>query len=92
MKTMNKYADKAQRLFELVEFRKQIEKEEKEIKELFKTEAGDEPFLKVGGYMIVISTKSRTSLDRKALAVELGDKLELFENVTEYKQVDIKAA
>jgi hypothetical protein len=89
MKTTSKdKIKKAQRLAEVIELRKQIEKEESELKGFFKDEITD-GVLEAGAVIIQIEQKTRESLDREGLEKELGAKLIKFVKVTEYKQVSV---
>lgn len=94
-KTTNKdVLEKAIRLMQVIDRRKAFEKEEKELKDFFKThlEEAQESSLLAGKILILISEKERTSLDRDALTKVMGEDIRKFEKVTTYKQVDIKAA
>lgn len=91
MKTIRSKDDieKAARLFEIIEKRREFEAEEKALKEHFK--AMGEVAIKANDILITLTDKERTNLDRKSLAAFLGiDKLSEFENTTHYMQVDVK--
>ena len=84
--------EKAKRLAVLIESRKTAEKEEKELKEFFKQTIGADGSLQVGDWLVIVSEKSRTDLDKKALVVEYGDKIKAFEKTTTYSMVEVKIA
>lgn len=89
MKTTSKdKIKKAQRLAEIIELRKAIEKEETELKGFFKDEI-EGGVLEAGAVIINIEEKTRESLDREGLEKELGAKLQKFIKVTQYKQVNV---
>ncbi|NIQ15679.1 MAG: hypothetical protein GTO02_15150 [Candidatus Dadabacteria bacterium] len=81
---------KAQRLAEIIVERRKLEKEEKELKDFFKREIGDNEGLKAGNVQIIRQEKSRTDLDKNALKDKLGnDFLKGFEKVTQYFQLNV---
>jgi hypothetical protein len=85
---------KAARLMELVQTRREIEKEETELKDYFRDTIRD-GVLEAGSIIILVETKRRETLDRDALKTALGERLNEFVRVTEYEQVickDRKAA
>lgn len=58
--------------------------------EKFQTELADENSAKVGEYLLICSKRSRTDLDKKALAERLGEAIKDFEKVITYTVIDIK--
>lgn len=91
MKTSSKEKiEKARRLFNLIHKRRKIEIEEAELKSYFKAEI-TYGCLEAGDIVILIEKKSRTSLDQKALAADLGEDLKKYERVTEFEQVTVEA-
>lgn len=81
---------KADRLLTLITTRREIEKEESELKEYFKHEIKD-GVLEAGSVVITIENKSRESLDKKLLEQQMGAEfVKTFMLVTEFQQVDVK--
>ncbi len=80
-------------LLQVIEDRRALDKRESDLKEMFKLKMGHLGIdtLSLGGVLISLIQKSRTSLDRKSLVVALGkDTVAQFERTTEYTQVDVK--
>lgn len=91
MKTVAKEKiEKAERLSELIELRKEIEREEKILKDFFKSEIDVSSFLEAGNVIISLEQCKRTGIDKNLLIEKLGDKYKQFETVTEYQQVNVK--
>lgn len=91
MKTVSKdKIEKAERLAALIEMRKEIEKEEKALKDFFKTEIDVSSFLEAGNVLITIEQCQRAGIDKNLLIAELGSGYKKFETVTEYQQVTVK--
>jgi Tfp pilus assembly protein PilV len=79
----------ANRLMEINSMRKQLEREETELKNMFKS-SGISSF-ETDMAIILVSEKSRESLDRAALEVKLGSEVvQEFVKTTTYLQVDVK--
>lgn len=80
-------------LHAVIQERRAIEKREQELKSFFKTKLtnlGHDTAV-IGGVLISLVAKSRTDIDRKAIAAQLGaDFLRRFETKTEYVQIDVK--
>lgn len=78
-------------LASIIELRKAQEKAEKEIKTALKDFMGNEAVLDAGYFCVVIESRSRTDLDRKALTIELGTEfLEKFTKSTTYEILTVK--
>lgn len=90
MKTLRSKEDqqKANELKELLSQLKELQKREKELKEHFKSKL--ESSVKCGDILITIDEKSRTSLDKKELTKDLGDKIKKYEKTTTYKVISLK--
>lgn len=83
----------AKELFKTIEKRRELEAQEKELKEFFKNHLdGEDGVLKAGGYLVTIETKPKVELDRKALKEHLGAKFEEFTKHGSYQTVQISAA
>lgn len=79
----------ANRLMEINSLRKKLEKEETELKNMFKS-SGVSSF-ETEEAIIVVSEKSRESLDRDGIETKFGaDVVKEFLKVTTYLQVDVK--
>ncbi len=92
MKTNSKdKIEKAALLMNLISQRRDIEKQEIELKEYFKGEIKD-GILEAGSIVILIERKSRSMIDKKLMEQELGiEQTKHFEKITEYDQVTVKA-
>jgi len=91
MKTDAKLATE---LLEVIEQRKCLDKRESDLKDLFKTKLNSQGIttLSVGGVLISLVSKERSSLDKKGLVAAFGEKLiQGFEKVSKYVQVDVKS-
>ena len=62
---------------------------EKTLKDDIKALMQDENKMVVGEYSLVLKEITRTSLDKKALTILLGDKLSNFQSTTTYKTLNI---
>ena len=88
-----KHLENAAKLISLIEKRKKIEKEEKELKSHFKAHMNEigELNLKAGNIMINLTDVIKTSLDKKALINDHGeDFVKKYENQTEYQKMEVK--
>jgi predicted phage-related endonuclease len=79
-----------QELVKIIKQRKILEAKEKMLKSYLKREMKDSECAIVDNWLITLTDKIKTTLDRKKLALELGEKLKKFEKITEYQQFDIK--
>jgi hypothetical protein len=91
MKTTKKQLiEKAAILAEMIESSKSLEKNIKELKAMFKNEMENEKFLECGQFVITLTEKSRTNLDRESLINELGkETIEPFITATVYEEFKI---
>ncbi len=84
---------KARRLFDLIAEQKRMAKAVEELKKHFKDMLVDDNSLKVGEILIITSSRSRTDLDKAALAEALGpDVLREFERQKSYEIMEVKLA
>lgn len=82
--------EKAKELLSLIVARRDMEKKEAELKDYFKAEITD-GVLEAGKVIITLETKTRTSLDKKAMEEALGkDTVARFEKMTQYQQVNVQ--
>ena len=75
------------------ELRDQINAMTKELKPLIdqiEERMGDDMSAKVGDFLLILTERERTDLDKKALALKLGDELKAFEKKVSYTVLDIK--
>ena len=80
----------ALKLFKTIENRKQIEKEESELKEQIKLIMGDETVLEAGEIFISLDERSRTDLDKNKMKEELGlELLKKFEKTSSFKVLSV---
>lgn len=84
---------KSRKLFDLIEKRRECEKEEKALKEWFKAKLGGEDgTIKIDRFLIVVETTEGTKLDGKALREKLGDGIKEFESPTTSQKLTITEA
>ena len=76
----------------VIDQRKKLEKEEKELKKQVYAILGEANSMHVGELLVIISDRQRESLDREKVKVLLGEKFSEVVNTTKYKQLDIKGA
>lgn len=90
MKTTKKdFIEKAERLHKVIEERKRLDKEEKELKDWAKLQATD-GVLEAGSVVITLETKKRSSLDVDALKIEYSaEAIEAFMRESEYQMVNV---
>jgi len=79
-----------QELVKIIQQRKVLEAKEKMLKAYLKKEMKDSDCAIVDNWLITLTDKIKTTLNREKLALELGKRLTKFEKITEYKQFDIK--
>jgi hypothetical protein len=83
---------KAKELLDTIRMRRDLEKKEAALKDFFK-EKNTDGFIDADGVLVTFTSKTRTSLDRKALEAHFSkEAIEKFEVTTEYTQVDVKEA
>lgn len=83
----------AQELQAVIEERRLIEKREANLKNYWKTRLENLGLdsIMLGGVLISLSSKSRNSLDRKALVAAFGeDGIKAFDKITKYIQLDVR--
>ena len=81
----------ANRLAEINALRKELEKEEKQLKDMFKATLAVGEVFETEIATILVSEKSRESLDRKSLEVEFGaDIIGKYVKKTQFLQIDVK--
>ncbi len=82
------------RLSEIIESRKSLETEEREIKSQLKNLMSelDTSILNVGKYVAIISNRVRTDLDKEMVATLLGDKYKDCLKKSEYQIFEVKKA
>ena len=80
--------NKAQKLLEIIELRRELEKKEKELKTFFKTMLESEVAIDCNGILVTVEERTRKSLDKKELSKIV--EIEKFEKVTTYKQLNVK--
>jgi predicted phage-related endonuclease len=69
-----------------------IEKEMKVLREELIGALGGENSMLAGQFLIILSQVTRTDIDKKALAADLGDDIHKYEKQTSYDRIDIKKA
>lgn len=67
-----------------------IEKEMKMLREELIGALGGENSMLAGQFLIIISHITRTDIDKKALAADLGDDIHRYEKLTTYPRLEIK--
>jgi len=91
-KTVKKeLVSQAWELFRVIEERKDLEKRERVLKNIFKVFLDDDTALEVDSFLISLEECSRSSLDKGLLSEYLSeDQLESCKKTTEYKKFNIK--
>lgn len=80
-------------LARVIDVRKSLEKQEKDLKEQVKALMGDAMVLEAGDFSVVISQRNRRDLDKDAIAHDMGqDFVAKYTKVTTYDTMEIKAA
>lgn len=80
-----------ERLATIIDERKSLEKEEKELKTSIKGLMGDESILEAGNHVVIIGHRSRQDIDKTKLTAEMGMPFVLkYTKVTEYEIVEVK--
>lgn len=93
MKTMRsqKIIAAAEELSAVIESRKALEKRERELKDLFKVELGDEKVGRVGNYVIMITDCQTSTIHRDRLIADMGlEWVHNYTQITKYKKVTIQ--
>lgn len=81
----------AKTLYKLVEDRKRLEKEEKELKDKIKLIMGSEKVLEADNIIILLDERERTDLDKKKMVTDLGmDLIKQYETKSTYQIMTIK--
>ena len=80
-------------LVELIEAKKCIKKREKEIKDFFKEKMGESDMATVGNILMTLKEVKKQTLDKEALAKDLGEKeFQKYIETTYHVRFDIKAS
>jgi hypothetical protein len=81
---------KAKRAQALRDQVKALESELTPILDEIKAYMGDQTVVTLGDVVLILSEVTRTDLDKKALTLELGERLKAFEKRSTYKKLEIK--
>lgn len=83
-----------ERLSNTIAARKEIVAEEESLKESVKDilKGFESNILSAGGYIAIVSNRTRTDFDKDKLRALLGEKLKDFEKKSEYQTLEIKKA
>jgi hypothetical protein len=81
---------KAKRAQALRDQVKALESELSPILDEIKAYMGDQTVVTLGDVVLILSEVTRTDLDKKALTLELGERLKAFEKRSTYKKLEIK--
>lgn len=78
------------KLYQTIEARKKLEKEEAQLKEEVKIIMGDEKVLESENFVVSLDERSRTDLDKKLMIESLGSEvLKKFEKTSSYLQMSV---
>lgn len=69
-----------------------IEKELKVLRQELIGALGSDNSMLAGQFLIILSHITRTDIDKKALAADLGDDIHKYEKLTSYPRIDVKKA
>jgi predicted phage-related endonuclease len=92
MKTLRSEENKKllDELIKVIKKRKQLESEEKLLKQYFKDKMKGHNTAKIGDWLITLTDRIKVTIDSSKLELELGKRIKKFQKTTEYKQFDIK--
>jgi hypothetical protein len=85
-----KIEEHAAEIKKLRDHKKTIEERLDELTTIVKGFMDNQTIVHVGPFVIVLSEKTRTDLDKKALTTLLGEDLKKYEKKTTYKTLEIK--
>jgi hypothetical protein len=93
MRTQSKSTiELATQLLEVIELRKELEKNEKELKDRVKAIMGEEKVLDTGSVLILLDDRERTDLDKKRLTQELGmDLIRQYETKSTFQIMTVRS-
>lgn len=93
MKTVAKdKVELAERLLKVIEARKELEKEEKALKDSVKEIMGDEKMLEAGPVLILLDERQRTDLDKKRMVQDLGmDLIRQYETTSSFQMMTVRS-
>jgi hypothetical protein len=93
MKTVAKEkVELAERLLKVIEARKELEKEEKSLKDSVKEIMGDEKVLEAGPVLILLDDRQRTDLDKKRMVQDLGmDLIKQYETSSSFQVMTVRS-
>jgi predicted transcriptional regulator len=81
---------KAKRFYELTQQLRELNKEQEELKEYFKSLVGDDGGLVAGDITISVDERTRTNFDAKALTEDKGvEFVAKYQNMTVFKVVSV---
>lgn len=90
---------RSQKVIDQVELFNNLRAQEKEIQNNLKVirlslleVLGEESSAKAGEFLLLVSDRVRTDLDKKALAADLGEKIKDYETETSYQILEVKKA
>jgi len=90
--TSKKKIDQAKALIRFIQARKEAEKVEKELKSYWKIELKTDGAINAGGILITVEDCTRSSIDTKTLAAEMGAEfVKKYTKITEFQKVSAKA-
>lgn len=82
----------AERLLKVIETRKELEKEEKALKDEVKELMGDEKLLEAGPVLILLDDRQRTDLDKKRMIQDLGmDLIKQYETLSSFQIMTVRS-
>lgn len=93
MKTIAKEkVELAERLLKVIEARKELEKEEKALKDTVKEIMGEEKVLEAGPILILLDDRQRTDLDKKRMVQDLGmDLIKQYETLSSFQIMTVRS-
>lgn len=82
----------AERLLKVIETRKELEREEKALKDEVKELMGDEKLLEAGPVLILLDDRQRTDLDKKRMVQDLGmDLIKQYETLSSFQVMTVRS-
>ena len=90
--TNKKTISKVELLEETIRMRRELEKLERSLKSELYDLLGESPNLKAGNFLVIVSERERTDINRDKVKIILGDKYDEVLDTKKYKQLDVRVA
>jgi hypothetical protein len=88
--TIKDLEDRARKLDDIRKFKAELEAEEKDLREFFKSYIGEKSSALAGSYIVTLTNRERKDLDRDAARKLLGERYSELEKKTSYQVLEVK--